>query len=282
MLVNFMVIGSMKCGTSTLSKILSLHSHVEFCRIKEPHFFSKSPNWRVSLDDYHSLFQQKEGLIYGEGSTTYTFYPQFNLEVWNDIYEYNPNMRFIYIIRNPIEKVISQYIHLYERGYISSSIHDALVNHAPLLNNARYFMQIKPYIETFGIQNVLILHFENLIHQKDILLHKVSHFLNIPFEGFSLNNNIHEMKSLEKDKKHHKFDDKSAFWFDQLLSLVPKQTYDFLWDKISDNTSRLFKEKPHLSDKMKNMILNVLEEEVKNINHITKGETKKIWKDHFA
>ncbi len=44
--VDFMIIGAMKSGTSTLAEILSMHPEVCFCREKEPHFFSKTPDWK--------------------------------------------------------------------------------------------------------------------------------------------------------------------------------------------------------------------------------------------
>ncbi|MEM8781024.1 MAG: sulfotransferase, partial [Cyanobacteria bacterium P01_G01_bin.49] len=47
-----MIIGAMKSGTTTLSQILSQHPDVCFCQTKEPHFFSKHPNWENALDEY--------------------------------------------------------------------------------------------------------------------------------------------------------------------------------------------------------------------------------------
>ena len=44
--VNFMLIGAMKCGTSTLAQILKNHPEIGFCREKEPQFFSKTNNWK--------------------------------------------------------------------------------------------------------------------------------------------------------------------------------------------------------------------------------------------
>src|SRR5690349_21805688 len=113
MKVNFIILGAMKCGTSSLSKILSLHPDISFSQPKEPDFFSKNNDWKNKLHEYHSLFPKK-AMLYGDGSTSYTKYPAYNLSIWDDIYEYNNNMKFIYLIRNPIERTISHYVHLYQ------------------------------------------------------------------------------------------------------------------------------------------------------------------------
>ncbi len=57
--VDFMIIGAMKSGTTTLSQILSQHPDVCFCQKKEPHFFSKNSSWENNLSDYRALYDPK-------------------------------------------------------------------------------------------------------------------------------------------------------------------------------------------------------------------------------
>lgn len=113
MKVDLMIIGAQKCGTTTLYDILNLHPSLRGCRYKEPEFFSISPDWKANIDSYHSLFEQGNGVLYFEGSTTYTFYPLRNLNIWDDLFEYNRKLKFIYIVRNPIERIISSYMLYY-------------------------------------------------------------------------------------------------------------------------------------------------------------------------
>ena len=86
-----MIIGSQKCGTSTLFDILNGHPKLIGCSEKEPDFFSDSLDWKKNLDDYEGLFpaSSKDSLSF-EGSTSYTFYPFNNLDIWESIYKYNP------------------------------------------------------------------------------------------------------------------------------------------------------------------------------------------------
>jgi hypothetical protein len=117
MKVTFIIIGAQKCGTTTLFNLLNKHSSLIGSSDKEPHFFSTSKNWRQQLSDYHSLFEEQNNALYFEDSTTYTFYPLRNLRIWDDIYDNNPAMKFIYLVRKPTSRIISSYMHTYERGY---------------------------------------------------------------------------------------------------------------------------------------------------------------------
>ena len=139
MQVDFMIIGAQKCATSTLFKILNNHPSIIGCNHKEPHFFSTSNNWKRDVSTYHALFKEQEGALYFEASTTYTFYPLRNLHIWNDIFDYNPNMKFIYLVRTPVDRIISSYMHTYERGYTELNIEDALIKERLYIELTRYY-----------------------------------------------------------------------------------------------------------------------------------------------
>ena len=57
MRVDFMIIGAMKCGTTTLAQRLAAHRQVSFSTIKEPCFFNERSDWREKIDRYHRLFE---------------------------------------------------------------------------------------------------------------------------------------------------------------------------------------------------------------------------------
>lgn len=152
-----MIIGAQKCGTTTLFNILNDHPSISGCTEKEPHYFSTTKNWRNDLNLYHMLFKEKEGTLNFEASTTYTFYPLRNLHIWDDIFDYNPNMKFIYIVRNPVDRIVSSYMHNYERGYIDLDIEEALIKERLLIELTRYYTQISPYIKKFGRDKIWLL-----------------------------------------------------------------------------------------------------------------------------
>ena len=256
MQVDFMIIGAQKCGTTTLFNILNSHPLIVGCSHKEPHFFSKSDNWRRDINQYQNLFPKTEGSLYFEASTSYTFYPLKNLSIWDDIFDYNPNTKFIYIVRNPIDRVVSAYMHSYERGFTNLSIVEALKNERAYIDRTRYYTQISPYIKKFGRSNVLLIDFEDLVRQKKVALEQISNFLSVDVKQFKDINQTHLNVSVGGHKKHHKFDS---------LSLPLKAIRKFsppLWDKITDNSKRSFSGKPTLNPELREMIINMLELEI--------------------
>lgn len=105
-----MIIGAMKSGTSTLYSVLSQHPKICTCSVKEPEFFSTNQGHEVDAARYADLFDFDSGdySYYMEGSTGYTKFP-YELGVPDRIHEYGLKPRFIYIVRNPLDRIVSDY-----------------------------------------------------------------------------------------------------------------------------------------------------------------------------
>ena len=274
MKVNFMIVGAMKSGTSTLSKILNQHPGITMSEPMEPHFFSMTENWQKNLERYQKRnFKEGNNQLYGEGSTTYTMFPHYNLELWKDIYNYNPEMKFIYLIRNPIERAISQYMHLYERGYLNSSIEDALINEPWIINTGRYFTQIKPFIDLFGKENVYIIDFEDLIYNRQDVIKNVSNFLNIEFDNNYFDLDIYSNKSIGQTKINKKFDFLVSLRNKYLAKInLPKKVTNILkklWNYFIKQNTRKFYKKPELTYEYKSMIINLTKLDIIELERIT-------------
>jgi len=221
-----------------------------------------SSDWKSEVTGYHRLFKKEEGVQYFEASTTYTFYPLRNLRIWDDIFDYNPNMKFIYIVRNPIDRIVSSYMHNYERGYTDRKIEEALIKERIYIELTRYCTQISPYIRKFGRNNVLIIDFEDLIYQTKAVLEVVSEFLCVDVNKFRNVGQAHSNISVGGHKKHHKFDVPS------LPLKVIQKFFPSIWNKITDNSRRGFSEKPVLSTEFKEMIINMLELEISGLHKL--------------
>ena len=266
MKVNFLIIGAAKSATTSLSEILSRHPEICFSQVKEPQFFS-DPNWREHIDDYHSNFKE-DAKIYGEGSTNYSKRPLFNPNICEDIYEYNPEMKIIYIMRHPIDRIISQYIHLYNRGYENSKDLDALILSNPnYLDTTRYAMQITPYISKFGRKNILFLFFEDFISNPQKTANAVHQFLNV--ETLQIDQKvINRNKSFDRRVIHYKYDDPKSFWSKlKKLGLIAKNYFN---NDFIDN-------KPIISEFTRDHILTELEDDITTIEKIT-GKNLSDWR----
>lgn len=259
MKVDFMIIGAQKCGTTTLFDILDSHPSVNGCRPKELHFFSSSKNWNNDLQEYHSHFSKEEDVLHLEASTTYTFYPLRNLRIWKDIYDYNPNMKFIYLVRRPLDRIISSYMHTYEKGYTDLKIEDAIIKDRFYLDITRYYTQIKPYIRQFGRDKILIIDFDDFISQRQPVIDRIAEFLAIDVSKFSNYEKAKSNVSVGGQKKHYKFDSPSV------PQRIIRKFFPPLWRMITDNSSRAFSKKPVLSIEYQEMIFNMLELEIREL-----------------
>ncbi len=109
---NFFIIGAPKCGTTSLAAWLSEHPQVFMCPVKEPHYFSVDIRRkdRVNIDQYLSLFSDADNVhkIIGEASTRYLF----SREAIPAILQFEPDAKFVAMVRNPVDMVYSLYNHL--------------------------------------------------------------------------------------------------------------------------------------------------------------------------
>lgn len=177
--VNFILIGSQKSGTSSLSKLLAEHPEICFSSIKEPGFF-KLDNYLEKFDWYNSLFHPTTSTkIFGEGSTHYTMRPIFN-KVADRIFQYNPEMKFIYIMRDPVERILSEYSHnLTKNLTIYPDFETEIKKVSSYCYYGKYYYQLKPYLDLFPKNNFLLLSFEEFIANQQACFSKVCQFLNV-------------------------------------------------------------------------------------------------------
>jgi hypothetical protein len=108
-----MIIGSMKCGTSSLFRLLEQHPQICGSSPKEPEFFAPGQSHRVEKAKYADLwdFDPARHRIALEASTGYTKWPS-EPGVPERIRDAGLKPRFIYIVRNPFERAQSHWDHL--------------------------------------------------------------------------------------------------------------------------------------------------------------------------
>ena len=257
--VDFMIIGAMKSGTSTLAEILSMHPEVCFCQEKEPHFFSKTSDWKANLEDYKNLYNPQEEQICGEASTTYTCYPEFNKNIWDDLYKFNPKLKLIYIMRDPVERIVSHYMHNYLRSYTSESLEKAVLSQSTYINRTRYFVHIRPYLDIFGKEQVLLLTFEELMANKKMTLNKIADFLNIDRAKFYDFENVHANKSVGETKPDVRIDNfRKSNIVNPLKPFVPKYLRTIASDFLYKMTEKKFNIRPNISEELKSVIWDLL------------------------
>ncbi len=183
LLVDFMLIGAQKSGTTSLSYQLAQHPQISFCKHKEPNFFSKTFDWQGHIDEYHGLYERSQGKIYGEGSTTYSWLPEYP-ETPYRLHAYNPNLKLIYIMRQPVDRTISHYTHHLLRARTKHSKEREVFEDPTYINHSRYSVQIRPYLELFPRENILLIVFEE--YAKNILsaLYQIANHIGVDSSCF--------------------------------------------------------------------------------------------------
>lgn len=178
---DFLIIGAMKCATTTLHGQLAAQPGVFMPgKDDEPNFFSDDHRYARGAAWYEGLFAAAgpDDLV-GEASTHYTKLPTYpkcvaRLRDW-----FGDDIRLIYQMRHPLDRLVSQYIHEWSEAWISVSIDDAIDRHLRLIHYSRYAMQLEPYLQTFGADRVLPMFFERLVAHPQAELERVGAFLGL-------------------------------------------------------------------------------------------------------
>jgi hypothetical protein len=176
-----MIIGAMKCGTSSLFAYLKGHPQICPARVKEPEFFSEYQGHGARVADYSELFHF-DGSVHRytlEASTGYTKYPA-EPNVPKRIRDYGLQPKFIYIIRNPFDRIESHFSYMTQRD--RSWMLD--VDSAHLIDTSNYFLQLEQYRSYFPLEDILILDFDDLRRDPAALLRNVYAFLDLPDTHF--------------------------------------------------------------------------------------------------
>ena len=180
-LPDFIIIGAMKCATSTLHDQLAALPGVFMTEPKEPNFFSDEDIWARGMSWYRGLFSgARPGELCGESSTHYSKLPR-HPKVVERIAEHVPDAKFIYVMRHPIDRLVSHYVHEWSQRVLDVPLSQALREHAALKDFSRYAMQLEPYLATFGKERVLPVFFDRIRAQPQAELERVCAF--IGYEG---------------------------------------------------------------------------------------------------
>jgi hypothetical protein len=258
-LVDFMILGAMKCGTTTLANILANHPDVCFSERKEPDFFAEAQDWRKEMPEYEKLFTNRQAKFFAEASTSYTSFPEYNLKIWDDLYEYNPNLKFIYLMRNPVSRMTSHFMHLYLRAKTKGSIAQAIQELPTMVNRGRYYTQILPYIEKFGRDKVYLLTFEEFLKDKETHLRKISEFLGLDFSRFTNYEDVHANQSVGGMKRNYQI---QLMLEKPIFKSIEKVAPKFVWQKFTNGlyyiTRKKVEERPEITAEATQMTLQLL------------------------
>jgi len=198
---DFVVIGGMKCGTTSLWHYLRMHPQIFLPQgLKNLYFFIEQDNWGKGIDWYESFFDpDEEGLkAVGEVSTEYTKYPCFS-GVASRMVSVIPDAKLVYLVRHPIKRIISQYIHMVNAGKEHREINKALekTSDNPYIDYSRYGLQLEQYLEFYPRERIFLMNSEHLRSQPVESLRKLFEYIGVD-SGFEPEEEVNIHTSREK------------------------------------------------------------------------------------
>ena len=214
---DFIVIGSAKCGTTSLHRYLGMHPDIympEGVGINnETGYFLNDSEQKIKslsnrkirqfMDDdllYERIVEKYAGqLLIGEETTDYTKFPYREVRI-EHMARLNERMKFVFIIRDPIDKISSQYRHFLrnQKQYTNEVFREEIGGFDYYKFSCMYFYQLQPYISRFGKESIHVLLLEDLQRDPETEMARVFEFLGVPgcipsgkaFEKFNVNREI--------------------------------------------------------------------------------------------
>lgn len=195
----FCIIGAMKSGTSSLHHHLATHPALCAAREKEPSFFTEAAPSARQVAAYRALFPTTAHTVWCfEASTNYAKSPRF-AHVPERLYAMFPEARLVYVLRHPVERIYSHYLHNVGRGREQRPFEEAVFGQdTHYLDVSRYYMQLTAYLEYFPPERILLLLFEDFVHHKLATVQRVLTFLDV--DAAFVPPNLHEKKNVTAQK----------------------------------------------------------------------------------
>ncbi len=178
---DFIVIGAMKCGTTTLYHDLLSHPDI-FLTDKESNLLL-TPDPQESYSKAYAKADEKQ--LCGEVCPDYSKLPDLSKAIPNAKKLFSgATPRIIYLVRCPLARTLSHHRFVSSRRdtrfpTMPSDINQCLADHPELINYSRYAMQIRPWIDAFGKDGVLILRFEAFTQNRIDSLKQIFTFLGL-------------------------------------------------------------------------------------------------------
>jgi hypothetical protein len=180
-LPDFLVIGAMKAGTTSLAADLQAVPGVFFPSVKEPHFLTDETVLKSSgRRRYAQLFaRSKDDQRCGEASTGYTKLPSIQNVPRRAKRLLGSDVRLVYLVRNPIDRALSHHYHLRRSRDLSIDMDEA-VRHVPeLVDYGRYAMQLEPWLDEFDAGSFHIVRFEDYTSDRREVVAGICRFLDV-------------------------------------------------------------------------------------------------------
>ena len=201
---NLFCIGCPKSGTTTLFKILCQHSQIHTPKFKEPFFFNNS-NYQNGIDWYANTYyddiKNEKWVLDFTPSYLYSDEALFRINE----YSKGKDLKFIVMLRNPVERAYSHYLHTLRDGLEDLDFNDAIQAESERLLNyennllsqlkysyiyqSLYHKHLSKYFESFGRNNFFVINYDSQFLDKSefkLMISDLQNFLEIKIENLNI------------------------------------------------------------------------------------------------
>ncbi|WP_239804598.1 sulfotransferase family protein [Croceicoccus hydrothermalis] len=204
---SFLIVGAAKSGTTVFHQWLSQQAAIFTPPVKEPHFFCfegrnaatigthVDPHYAAAMTfeqtDYERLFADaQDHQLTGEASPGYLYFPG----VARAIRKRNPDAKIVFLLRNPVERAYSQFMHHVRDGYEPlRDFTDALCVEGDRIARGywwgyhyraggMYARRIREYLDVFPRENLKFILFDDLVRRPESVLRETLEFLGVPYD----------------------------------------------------------------------------------------------------
>jgi hypothetical protein len=203
---NFLIIGSAKCGTTTLAAILDSHPDCCFSRPKEVNFFqdnidyAPNPNFQRGWEWYSQAFLHYNGEpLVGESTPPYSDRTR-SPNTARRVFDFNPEMKVIYMVRDPLKRQVSLWRMQYffgvagtfpwrrEDKWALGGFEQWMIeqHRAAEWDECRYGFQLEAYREFFPREQILVTFLEDWEQRQSEELFRIACFLQLSADGLKV------------------------------------------------------------------------------------------------
>jgi len=274
-LPNLIIVGGLKCGTTSIHHYLGLHPQIQMSKPKEL-------NWDLGLDWYASRFDRRF-TVRGESSPHYTNLPRFT-GVAERIREHCPDARLIYMVRDPIKRILSHWIHATGAGYETRELVPTLSQpDSSYIHRSLYRMQLQPYLEQFDRAQIEVITQEELQGEREETMRRAFAFAGVD-QSFTS-----EQFDREWEKSSAKQGDKYQV-MEKLVKLPGLRSFDRNFDRLPESLRWVVEKvvhdpekppapKPQLPDDLFETLRGRFGEDVRGLQELA-GREFKGWHDY--
>jgi len=196
--IEVLIIGASRSGTTTLYEYLDRHPQICFSEVKELHYFSFDDLYARGEKYYHEFIKHQTGNQVIVSSSTYLM---IDRKAPERIARYNPDMKIIAILREPVARAFSGYRYAVNNGYESEKnsfvehmkneskyieINDIIqINNLCNLHQSKYFEHLQFWENYFPRHNFLILKSDDIFRNKELIFKRLSDSLKIDANKFT-------------------------------------------------------------------------------------------------